>query len=70
MSTTPTPSPSKKPTPKVAAQGITALIITVVLGAIAAINPQLLSFLGPWSVVVYAAIVALGGFLAGYIKKS
>jgi hypothetical protein len=66
--TTPTPVPNPVH-PKVKAAAITGVALTVVVAALAAVTPQLLTFAGTWSVVVYAGVVALGASLAGYIKK-
>lgn len=68
MSTnTPTPNPVH---PKVAAALITTGVLTVIVAVLAAVTPQMLTFAGQWSTVIYAAVVAVGGFLAGYVKKS
>ena len=68
MSTpTPTPNPIH---PKVAAAIITTGALTVIVAIITSITPTLFSFLGDWAPVAFAGVVALGGFLAGYIKKS
>ena len=64
-----TGQPTTKPTSKVLAGAITAGALVVVEAAIAAITPDLFSGLGPWGGVVFAGVVGLGGFLAGYIKK-
>lgn len=55
--------------PKVKAQGLTALTLVVLLGAINAITPDLLAPLGAWSPVAFAGVVALGGFIAGWLKS-
>lgn len=61
--------PTATPTPKIAAAGITMGVLVVVVAMLAAITPELLEFAGPWAPVLFAGIVALGGFLAGYIKR-
>lgn len=68
--TTPTPlKKSLKPKPKIATAAITAGALTVIIASLTAITPQLLTFAGPWSVVIYAGIVGLISVLAGYLKS-
>ena len=55
--------------PKVIAQFFTGLVLTAIVAAIEATTPDLFVTLGAWGPVVYMAIVAVGGTLAGYIKK-
>ena len=64
-----TGQPTSQPTAKVLAGVITAGALVVVEAAITAITPDLFSALGPWGGIVYAGVVGLGGFLAGYIKR-
>jgi len=54
--------------PKVIASGIAGAAFVIVGAAIAAITPELLEPIGPWSVVAFAAIQGLGQVVAGYIK--
>lgn len=61
-------NPTLKPTSKVLTGGITAGALVVVVAVLTAVNPELLSFAGEWSGVLYAGVVALAGFLGGYIK--
>ena len=64
------PAPSKVPVKKVAASGIVAAVLVVIVGVIAGLTPASFEPLGVWGPVIYAAVVAVGGFLAGYIKKA
>lgn len=61
-------NPTLKPTSKVLTGGLTAGALVVVVAVLTAVNPELLSFAGEWSGVLYAGVVALAGFLGGYIK--
>lgn len=63
------PTPESTISPKVIASSVTSLALIVIVGAISAITPDLFAGLGAWGGVVYAAVVALGGALAGYIKR-
>lgn len=60
---------SKVISPKVIAQFVTGIVLTAVVAAISAITPDLFADLGAWGPVVYMAIVAVGGTLAGYLKR-
>jgi hypothetical protein len=64
-----TGQPTVKPTAKVAAGAVVAGALIVVVAVLAAVTPDMLTFAGPWSPLIYAAVVALGGFLGGYIKR-
>lgn len=64
-----TGEPTAKPTGKVLAAGITGGALVVVVAMLNAITPELVAAIGPWGSVLFAGIVALGGFLAGYIKR-
>jgi len=61
--------PTAKPSPKVIAGFVTSLAITAIVAGIAAITPDHFASLGIWGPVIYAAIVAVGGNLAAYIKR-
>lgn len=61
--------PTLKPTPKILAAGVTMGALVVVVAMLGAITPDMLTALGQWAPVVFAGIVALGGFLAGYAKR-
>lgn len=61
--------PTAAPAPKVLASGITAGGLVVLVAVLTAITPDLLAFAGPWAPVLFAGVVALAGFLAGYIKR-
>lgn len=62
-------NPTLKPTGKVAAGIATSGALVVIVAIIQAVNPELLAPLAPFDGVVYAGIVALGGFLGSYIKR-
>lgn len=64
-----TGQPTSKPTGKVLAGGVAGLAGVVVVAALTAITPELLEPIGPWKVVVYAAIVAAAGFVSSYVKR-
>lgn len=64
-----TGEPTAAPQPKIVAGAITAGALVVVVAFIAGVTPDLLAPLGPWGGPVLGAIVALGGFLGGYIKR-
>lgn len=55
--------------PKVTAQTLTGLGLALIIGAINAVTPELFDFMGAWGAVAYAAVVAGGGFLAGYAVR-
>lgn len=61
--------PTAAPAPKVAAAGLTMGALVVLVAMLTAITPELLAFAGPWAPVIFAGVVALAGFLAGYIKR-
>lgn len=61
--------PTAAPAPKVTAAGVTMGVLVVIVAILGAITPELLTFAGEWSVPLFAGITALGGFLAGYIKR-
>jgi predicted CDP-diglyceride synthetase/phosphatidate cytidylyltransferase len=63
-------NPTKKPTKKVAAAGISAGAVVVAVAILSAVTPDMLTALGPFEPLALAAVVALAGFLGGYIKKS
>lgn len=60
--------PSKVISPKVIAQVGVSFFLVVLLGAINAITPDLFAGLGAWGPVLYAAVAAAGGAIAGYVK--
>jgi drug/metabolite transporter (DMT)-like permease len=63
------PEPESTVSPKVVAQAATGIALAVILAVITAVTPDMLSSLGSWGVLLYAGIVALGGALAGYVKR-
>lgn len=60
---------SEEVSPKVVASGVTSVVLIVVVAGLGAVTPELFDFLGDWKAVAYAAVVGLGGALAGYIKN-
>lgn len=69
ITTDETGAPTSKPQPKVIAAALTGIVLTVIVGALNAITPELFTALGSWGPVVYAGVVALGSSLAAYIKR-
>ena len=61
-------NPEKTLSPKVAASAIAGAAFVVVYAALAAITPDLLAPIGPWSVVLFAAVQGAAQVVAGYIK--
>lgn len=61
--------PAQVISPKVIVQAATSLGLVAVIAAIGAITPELFEGMGPWGLVAYAAVVAVGGALAGYAKN-
>lgn len=55
--------------PKVIAAAAANIVGLAVVAGLAAITPDLLEGLGPWNVVIYAAIATVGASLAGYLKR-
>lgn len=55
--------------PKVAAQAATSAALVVLLAIITAVTPDMVASLGVWAPLAYAGIVALGGVIAGWIKR-
>jgi hypothetical protein len=55
--------------PKVIAGAVTSLVITAVVAGIAALTPETFAGLGIWGPIAYAAVVAVGGNLAAYLKR-
>jgi hypothetical protein len=62
-------SKSLTPKPKIATAGITAGALVVIVAGLGAITPDLLTFAGAWSSVIYAGVVGLISVLAGYLKS-
>lgn len=65
-----TPTDTNPVSPKVTASALgtiaTGLGLTIVVAALGAVTPDMLEGLGAWAPVIFAAISAAGGFLAGY----
>lgn len=62
-------NPTSVPTAKVAAGGVSAGALVVLVAILTAITPDLLAPLGPWAPIVLSGITALAGFLGGYLKS-
>lgn len=69
VTTDTTGAPTSAMNPKVAASAITGIVLVVVVAVLSAVTPTMLETLGPWGVLIYSGIVALGSALAGYIKR-
>lgn len=69
ITTTEDGKPTLRPTNKVIAGAATSIGLIVVVAVLGAITPDMLTFAGQWSPLIYAAVVALGGSLASYIAK-
>lgn len=61
--------PTLKPTAKVRNGAITGILLAVGVAVLSAVTPDMLEFLGPWGVLIYAGIVSLGSSLAAYMTK-
>ena len=66
---TPAESPSAKPVAKVAAVGVSGVILVIVVAILSGIAPGTFDGLGVWGPVVSAAVTALALFISGYVKK-
>lgn len=55
--------------PKVVASAATGLALVVLIAVLTAVTPEMLAPLGDWGTLVYAAVVATGSALAGYVKR-
>ena len=62
------PNPASTISPKVAASAISGAAFVIIYAALAAITPDLLAPLGPWSLVLFAAVQGAAQVVAGYIK--
>ena len=60
---------NKKTSPKVTADLIITVVGVVILSMLAAVTPEMLSFAGEWTPVIYAGIVGLAGVLGAYVKR-
>lgn len=61
--------PTAAPQPKVVAGAVTGIVLTVVVGSLNAITPDLFAWAGAWGPVLFAGTVALGSALAAYVKR-
>lgn len=72
MATTTNPNPEpalpSDLSPKISAAGLTGLGILFLSTVLAAITPEMLSFLGVWAGPVQGGLVLIGAALAGYLK--
>lgn len=55
--------------PKVIASAATGVALVVIIAVLTAVTPDMLAGLGPWGPLVYAAVVALGSALSGYVAR-
>lgn len=62
------PDPASVVSPKVIASAVAGGVFVIVYAALAAITPELLAPVGPWSVVLFAAVQGAAQVIAGYIK--
>ncbi|SFN65888.1 hypothetical protein [Mycetocola miduiensis] len=62
-------APETTISPKVIAQAVTGVALTALVAGIAAVTPDHFASLGIWGPIGYAAIVSIGGSIAGYIKR-
>lgn len=58
---------SPKVTAATVTSAITGLFLTVVVAALNSVTPDLFHALGPWSGVVFTAVIAGGTYLSGYL---
>ena len=63
-------SPSAKPVAKVAAVGVSGVILVIVVAILSGIAPGAFDGLGVWGPVVSTAVTALALFIYGYVKKA
>lgn len=61
--------PTLAPTAKVNNAALFTVLGTVALAALTAITPDMLSFAGEWTPVVYAAVGGVIATLAAYLKR-
>lgn len=61
--------PTATPAPKVLATAAVSGALIVLVAVLTAITPDLLSFAGQWAPVLFAGVVALAGFIGGYVKR-
>jgi Na+-translocating ferredoxin:NAD+ oxidoreductase RnfE subunit len=54
--------------PKVIASTVTSIALIVIVAVVSAVTPELFAGLGQYGPLAYAAVVALGGAVAGYLK--
>jgi hypothetical protein len=57
-----------KVSPKVISETVAVGIATVIGGAVIAITPEHFAALGIWGPVLYGAVVAGAGYVAGWLK--
>jgi hypothetical protein len=62
-------TPETTVSPKVIASAIAGALFVIALAAISAITPELLAPIGPWSIVVFAAVQGAAQVIAGYVKS-
>lgn len=61
--------PTKAPANKVKVAAIWGAVATIATAALAAITPDMLSFAGEYTPVLYAAVVSLATVIGAYVAK-
>lgn len=69
VTTDKTGEPTLAPTAKVSNAALFTVIGTVALAALTAVTPDMLSFAGEWTPVVYAAVGGVIATIAAYLKR-
>lgn len=62
-------NPTKAPANKVKVAALWGAAATIVAAALTAITPEMLSFAGQFTPVIYAAVVALATVVGAYVAK-
>lgn len=61
--------PTNKPVAKVQNAALFTVLATIAVAALTAVTPEMLSFAGQWTPVVYAAVGGVVATLAAYLKR-
>lgn len=61
--------PTLAPTAKVSNAALYTVLATVAMAALTAVTPDMLSFAGMWTPVVFAAVGGVVATLAAYLKR-
>ena len=62
-------TPTLTPTAKVSNAALFTVLGTIALAALTAVTPDMLSFAGQWTPVVYAAVGGVIATIAAYLKR-